>query len=160
MTIELFSVLSRMVFGGVTSLQWCNRCILSPSRLDPWTLVRRASYPSTKMQSVYSTVPATLAPRHKLWGFNPHQRCGRCILQSPQTGPQDKLWGWVLVVCLGGVDEFYSPSTLGHRTLIGDVFLLLQRYKLCIPLLKPTRRVSYSAYLFLCGQESNGIETP
>ena len=92
-------------WGILTPLQRCSRCILQPKPTGP-TLGE--SYPSAKMQSVYSTAqadwthvgeflllcrdavdvfysPSRLDPR---WGsLTPLQRCSRCILQPKPTGP-------------------------------------------------------------------------
>ena len=83
---------------GVLSICRDTVCVFySPSRLGLWTLVVcvcvcRGSYPSAETQSVYSAAPADWATGHSLWG--------------------------VLSICKDTVGVFYSPSRLGHRTLV------------------------------------------
>ena len=55
-------------------------------------------------------------------GFNPLQRNSRCILQPQPTGPQDTYWR-CLTLLQRSSRWFYSPSRLGHKTLIGGVLL-------------------------------------
>ena len=47
------------------------------------------------------------------------QRFSWCILQHQLTGPQDIRWERVLLFCRDSVGVFYSPSWLGHSTLVG-----------------------------------------
>ena len=108
------------------------------------------SYPSVKMQSVYSTAPADRARGHSLrescpfavlqsvsstaqstgpqktrwWSHTPQQRCSRCILQHQPTGPPGTHWVGVLPFCSDAVSVIYSPSRLGYRILVGGVLPL------------------------------------
>ena len=66
-------------------------------------------YPSTEMQSVYSTASPDWPTRWR--GLIPLQRCSRCILQLQPTGP---LVGEVSPLYRDAVGVFNDSSRLAH----------------------------------------------
>ena len=122
--------------GGLTPLQSCSRCILQSQPTGPQDTHYRGG------------------------GLTPLQSRCRCILQSQQTGSQEthcvggsyptteplsvystvpadwvigySLWEGVLPLYRAAVDVFYSPSQLGHRTLVVGCLTPLQGRSRCI----------------------------
>ena len=90
------------------------------------------SYLSAEMQSVYSAAPAGWATGHLLGRVFPSAEMQSVYSAAPADWATGHLLGRVLPLCRDAVGVFCSPGRLGHRTLVGEGFSLLQRCSRCI----------------------------